>query len=80
MKYATRPTPTEGDGMMADYEAAARFLFALLDDIDTIDDMVRANDAAYRDAVRKVQKRRYEVASTDGYEVTFNDNQAQAGE
>ncbi len=66
--------------MMADYDAAARFLFALLDDIDTIDDMVRANDAAYRDAVRKVQQRRYEVASTDGYEVTFNDNQAQAGE
>lgn len=53
------------------YEAAARFLFDLLDDIDTFDDMAKGNDAAYRAAVQKVHRRRFEVATTDGYTVTF---------
>jgi hypothetical protein len=51
--------------------AAADYLFGLLDDIDTLDDACRSDDAAFREAVRQVQRRRFEVASTDGYSVTF---------
>lgn len=50
---------------------AAAFLFGLLDDIDTLDDACRADDRAFREAVRRVQRRRFEVAGTDGYSVTF---------
>lgn len=69
MGTAIRALPVSGDPV--DYEAAARFLFDLLDDIDTLDDMAKADDAAYRAAVQKVQRRRFEVATTDGYTVTF---------
>lgn len=50
---------------------AADFLFGLLDDIDTLDDACRSDDAAFRDAVRRVQRKRFEVAETDGYTVSF---------
>jgi hypothetical protein len=49
----------------------AEFLFKLLDDIDTVSDIVKGDDAAYREAVERIQRRRFEVASTDGYSVTF---------
>lgn len=58
----------------------AQFLFALLDDIDTLDDAAKDNDALFRAEVRKVQRRRFEVASTDGYTVTFKEaNNADSG-
>lgn len=56
---------------MPDYEKAARFLFDLLDDIDTVSDMAKDNDAGYREAVERIQRRRFEVAKTDGYTVEF---------
>lgn len=51
---------------------AAQFLFALLDDIDTASDRAKADDKAYREIVERIQKRRFEVASTDGYVVLFH--------
>ena len=54
-----------------DYEKAARFLFDRLDDIDTLDDACKGDDHAFREQVRRVQRRRFEVASTDGFSVTF---------
>jgi len=56
---------------MIDYEKAARFLFDLLDDIDTASDMAKDDNAAYRRQVEELQKRRFKVATVDGYEVTF---------
>lgn len=58
---------------MIDYEAAARFLFDLLDDIDTAEDMAKADDAVYREIVKQLHRRRFEVADTDGYAVTFKE-------
>lgn len=59
---ATPPSPKLG---------VADFLFKLLDDIDTLDDACRGDDKAFRARVREVQRRRFEVAQTDGYTVTF---------
>jgi hypothetical protein len=54
-----------------EWEAIAQHLFKLLDDIDTVDDMARDDDEGYRSMVRRIQKRRFEVATTDGYTVSF---------
>ena len=56
---------------MDNYLATTRFLFDLLDDIDMVDDMARKNDAGYRQMVRDIVARRFEVAITNGDEVTF---------
>jgi hypothetical protein len=53
------------------YEAAARFLFDLLDDIDTASDRAKGDDNAYRAIVERLHRRRFEVATTDGYTVVF---------
>lgn len=53
-------------------EAIARFLYQLLDDIDTADDLAKNNDALYRNLVRKAHKKRFEVAETDGYDLKFH--------
>ena len=57
---------------MADYEAAARFLFDLLDNINTAEDMAQSNHEAFRRLARDQYLRRFEVATTDGYTVTFH--------
>lgn len=49
----------------------ALFLYAVLDDIDTVDDIAKADEAYYRESVRKLHKKRFEVAETDGHTVTF---------
>jgi hypothetical protein len=53
--------------------AAADFLFGLLDDIDTAGDIAKSDDKAYRAMVERIQRRRFEVAETDGYSVTFKE-------
>ena len=53
------------------YEEVAQYLFGLLDDIDTVSDMAKGDDKAYRAMVEKIQRRRFDVATTDGYVVTF---------
>lgn len=73
------PNPDEGAGdtairLMRELQVkakAAGFLFGLLDDIDSASDQAKGNDVAYRRWVMALQKRRFEVATTDGYEVTF---------
>lgn len=53
--------------------AAADFLFGLLDDIDTAEDIAKSDDAAFRIMVHRLHRRRFEVATTDGYTVTFKE-------
>ncbi len=52
-------------------EEQAKFLFGLLDDIDSATDQARSNDKVYRRWVEEITKKRFEVATTDGYEVTL---------
>lgn len=54
------------------WEGIARALFNVLDDIDTADDLAKDNENLYRNLVRRHHKRRFDYASTDGYEVRFN--------
>jgi len=54
-----------------DWEKRARFLWDLLDDIDTLDDACKDDDAMFRRSVRKLHKRRWEISTSDGYTVTF---------
>ena len=54
-------------------EEHREFLFALLDSIDTTDDMAKTDNAAFRREVRRINKRRFEVASTDNYKVIWNE-------
>lgn len=49
----------------------ADFLWSLLDDIDTASDIAKADDKAYRTMVERIQRRRFDVGTTDGYTVTF---------
>tara|TARA_R110000744_G_scaffold69841_1_gene141535 strand:+ start:1722 stop:1994 length:273 start_codon:yes stop_codon:yes gene_type:complete len=50
----------------------AQFLFALLDDIDTAEDIAKGDDAMFRGLARSAFLKRFKVATTDGYGVTFN--------
>lgn len=62
------PSSTADEGL---YEGVARFLFDRLDDIDTLDDAA-LDDADFRRGARRIHRRRFEVASTDGYTVYFS--------
>jgi hypothetical protein len=65
---------TEAEGL--DYRAIAVFLWSLLDDIDTAGDITKSNDVAYRSMAEKIQRRRFEVSASDGYEIAFTSNPA----
>lgn len=61
---------------MTDLETIA-FLFDLLDDIDSQDDVCKENDAAYRKRVRQLQRKRFETGiTTDGYTAAMPDGRA----
>lgn len=52
--------------------AVAQYLYQLLDDIDTAGDMAKSNDAAYREIVEGIQRKKGAVlAECDGYTVIF---------
>jgi hypothetical protein len=52
--------------------AVAQYLYQLLDDIDTANDMARADDNLYRLIVERTQaKKSAVVAECDGYTVTL---------
>jgi len=53
------------------FKETAEFLFFLLDDVDTADDLAKDNDNLFRNLVRKAHSRRFEVASTDGYSISW---------
>ena len=59
--------------MAVDWEVHARFLWDLLDSIDTLDDAARDNDALFRHRVRLQQRRRFEISNSDGYTVTYKE-------
>lgn len=48
----------------------AAALWALLDDIDTLDDMAKGDDAAFREHVRNVQQKRFRIMSGEDWEAT----------
>ena len=50
---------------------AAEPLWDLLDDIDTASDVAKADNAAYRRMVEKVQRERFKYADSDGYSLTW---------
>lgn len=52
-------------------QKTVEFLWGLLDDIDTVGDMVKSNDVAYRAMVEKLQCKRFEVVTSDGYDLFF---------
>ncbi len=56
---------------MPNFEDHAQFLWALLDDIDTASDRAKSNDKLYREIVERIQRRRFEIGSTDGQVVVF---------
>jgi len=59
------PSPSVPE-QVSDLEIATR-LWQLLDDIDTLDDSCRDNDALFRERVREIQKRRHlYLTSLDG--------------
>tara|TARA_R110000772_G_scaffold167628_1_gene279335 strand:+ start:241 stop:468 length:228 start_codon:yes stop_codon:yes gene_type:complete len=57
----------------ANWESHARFLWDLLDNIDTLDDACKSDDLEFRDRTRTQQRRRYEVSASDGYVVRFKE-------
>lgn len=56
---------------MTDWELRARFLWDLLDDIDTLDDACKDDDAEFRSRARAVQRKRFIISESDGYTVQF---------
>ncbi|WP_170565593.1 hypothetical protein [Ruegeria atlantica] len=53
-----------------------RFLWDLLDQIDTLHDACKDDDASFRELARDVQQRRHEINSSDGDDIVFNDDKA----
>lgn len=49
-------------------EQQAFQLWGLLDDIDTLDDACRANDAAFRRLAREIQRKRFTVMSGEDWD------------
>lgn len=80
MDWRPEPDIYPADEALTDLIAAVRreergvirFLWSLLDHIDTLDDAIKADDAAFRDAVRRAQQRRWETGiATDGYSLAI---------
>lgn len=56
-------------------------LWKLLDDIDTLDDAVKSNDRAFREHVRRIQRKRFEIvdeATVDAlYKLYYTDSNSE---
>ena len=46
-----------------------KYLWKILDDIDTCTDMAKSNDKWYRQQVEKLVQKRFQNIETDGYEI-----------
>ena len=66
-------TVAEAAKVLLDTETQRQFLWDLLDDIDTLDDACKEHDASFRKRAYAIQRRRYEISTSDGYTVTFRD-------
>jgi hypothetical protein len=63
-------SPAQGEAVALRTECAR--LFDLLDDIDTLDDAARSDDAAFREQTRAIQRKRFDGGiTTDGYTLDF---------
>jgi hypothetical protein len=62
-----------------DWESHTRFLWDLLDNIDTLDDACKDDDLAFRNLARTQQHRRYEISDSDGFVVTFKEGKPDEG-
>jgi hypothetical protein len=69
-----------GNERIAELEGIAQFLFALLDDTDTADDIAKGDNDVYRGLARSASMKRFDVATTDGYIVKFNTRLNDKGE
>lgn len=54
----------------------AEFLWDLLDNIDTAEDVAKENDKFFRQLVHKHHRRRFEVGTTDGYGLTLDSDKS----
>jgi len=53
----------------------AEYLWNLLDDIDTLDDIVKTDGLAFRDMVRDIQKKRWETGIIcDGFTLDWTNS------
>lgn len=50
-----------------DFKQAAIQLWKIIDDIDTYSDMAKGNDKAFRNAVEKKVRARFNILESDGY-------------
>lgn len=57
------------------WREVAKFLWYLLDDIDTLDDVCKNNHMRFRERVRAAQRRRTEVATSDGFVLIWKHEQ-----
>lgn len=57
--------------MLDGYKKIAEALWMLLDNIDTLDDSCRENDAAFRRLSRVQLKKRFEHLESDGYKLSL---------
>lgn len=55
------------ESAIREYQAAAHKLWKILDDVSTLDDACKNDDAAFRSRVRAHVERRSEVFGSDGY-------------
>jgi hypothetical protein len=56
-----------------DLESTIKFLWQIIDDIDTASDMAKSDDKLYRNIVENRQKRRWETGITcDGYNLDLS--------
>ena len=68
----TRARKTISKPLTADeLERVAQFFYRMLDDIDTVDDMAKFNDLAYREAVRRIIKKRWAAVAYCNEKVIF---------
>jgi hypothetical protein len=57
------------------YKVAAIELWKLLDNIDTLDDAIKEDGVKFRDAVRRIQRKRMKVFTSDGYNLFLTDGE-----
>lgn len=57
-----------------DYKLISNFLYQIIDNIDTLDDVAKDNHKVYRELVRGQIERAHEIATSDGYEIVFHKN------
>ena len=69
--YSTPRNPDENKKILS-WKDHAIALWALLDDIDTIDDIAKENETMYRNLTRTTHRKRFNHATSDGYNLEFN--------